>query len=129
MELTVERVRASAVEEGQLAPEMETESDRVAARHAMAQNRQLKQQLQDGFITLSSKTLELNESLATKRQTSEERAWQVTEPQDRPDRMTARAAEADRQNMTAHQMIGQFRHWQAVGRHAETPQTDLAATG
>ena len=42
-----------AVDKGQLAREME--SDRVAASRAMAQNKQLKQQLQelqDGFITL-----------------------------------------------------------------------------
>ena len=41
------------MDNGQLAREME--SDRVAASRAMAQNRQLKQQLQelqDGFITL-----------------------------------------------------------------------------
>ena len=46
-------VLPQAVDNGQLAREME--SDRVAASRAMAQNRQLKQQLQelqDGFITL-----------------------------------------------------------------------------
>ncbi|XP_043247756.1 golgin subfamily A member 2-like isoform X1 [Amphibalanus amphitrite] len=128
MKFTVERVNSSAVDNGQLAREME--SDRVAASRAMAQNKQLKQQLQelqDGFITLSNKKLELTESLAAERQASAERARQVVELQEQLDKMTARAAEADRQNMTAHQVIDQLRHWEAVGRHAQALQADLTA--
>ena len=95
------------MDNGQLAREME--SDRVAASRAMAQNKQLKQQLQelqDGFITVSNKKLELTESLASERQAAAERARQVAELQEQLDKMTARAAEADRQNMTAHQVSG-----------------------
>ncbi|XP_054713090.1 golgin subfamily A member 2-like, partial [Uloborus diversus] len=137
LEVLVARLKEDQVDQGRLVETMQ--SDKVAASRAMAQNRELKKQLeelQSGFVEMSNTKLELAEKLHSEqhicKELGERLSQQEEELHDLREQLTQKDEELqnlEKSNTKGiyqqNQIADRMRHYEAQGHLAEMLQKEL----
>ncbi|XP_013386833.1 golgin subfamily A member 2 isoform X2 [Lingula anatina] len=138
LESTLSRVGEDSIDKDELLESMQ--SDKVALSRAMAQNKDLKQQLaelQNGFVKLSNESMELTTDLQSEKHVSRELATRLSQQEDELKEIREHLADKEHelqhlkhlsvQHYQHEQLEDRMRHYEAQGTLVENLQRDLAA--
>ncbi|XP_013784267.1 golgin subfamily A member 2-like [Limulus polyphemus] len=137
LESALSRQQETQVDKTRLLETMQ--SEKVAASRAMAQNRQLKQQLeelQDGFVKLNDDKLKLTDELYHEQHISKELGERLSEQEEElselKDQLSRKEKQlkileqnANKETFQHHQIVDRMRHYEAQGHLTEVLQEDL----
>lgn len=137
LESTIARLEEEKIDKARLLDTMQ--SDKVAASRAVAQNRELKKQLEElqtGFVTMSNDKLGLTEKLHAEQHITKELGERLSQQEEELQELRDQLSEKETQLQNLEksktkgmyqqsQIADRMRHYEAQGQLAETLQQEL----